>query len=135
MLRSYLGGRTRCFIGALALTLLVGLSIWAAINRNVALAQTPQAASGQEIFRFDTFGDEQFWTDKLRMHIVIERSIDPLTALSLGLKVDVDALPAELQQAILDGDVDLTEPCDNSGLNWSQRGNRRGGKGRTTRRA
>jgi mono/diheme cytochrome c family protein len=74
------------------------------------LAQTP-GPSGEEIFRFDTFGDERFWTDQLRMHRVIESRIDPLTALALGLKVDVDALPVDLRQAIVSGDVDLTDPA------------------------
>jgi hypothetical protein len=69
------------------------------------------ADEGREIFRFDTFGDEQQWTDKLRMHEVIEEAIDPLTALQLGLKVDVDALPDEVIMAIMAGDVDLTDPA------------------------
>jgi mono/diheme cytochrome c family protein len=51
---------------------------------------------GQQIFRHDTFGDEAFWTDQLKMNAVIEDSLDPVTALSLGLKVDADALPAGL---------------------------------------
>jgi cytochrome c2 len=51
------------------------------------------AASGKEIFRFDTFGNEKFWTDTLRMHEVIAKAVDPTTALSVGLKVDADALP------------------------------------------
>ena len=50
-------------------------------------------AEGQRIFRFDTFGDEQLWTDKLRLHEVVEKSVDPTTALSVGLKVDADVLP------------------------------------------
>jgi hypothetical protein len=50
-------------------------------------------ASGKEIFRFDTFGDETFWTDTLRMHEVIASSVGPATALSVGLKVDVSVLP------------------------------------------
>jgi len=66
---------------------------------------------GQQIFRFDTFGDEQQWTDKLHMNEVIESAVDPTTALSLGLKVDADALPAELVQAIQAGQVDLTDPA------------------------
>src|SRR5688500_920284 len=66
---------------------------------------------GREIFRFDTFGDEQQWTDKLRMHEVIESAVDPLTALSLGLKVDVDALPDEVLAAVAAGQVDLTDPA------------------------
>src|SRR5688500_9563751 len=47
---------------------------------------------GQAIFRFDTFGDEQLWTDVLRMHEVIS-NVDPTTALAVGLKVDVEAMP------------------------------------------
>ena len=66
---------------------------------------------GREIFRYDTFGDEQQWTDRLRMHEVIESAIDPLTALALGLKVDVDALPDDLLFAIEAGLVDLTDPA------------------------
>jgi hypothetical protein len=37
--------------------------------------------SGQAIFRFDTFGDEQLWTNVLRMHEVIP-TVDPATALA-----------------------------------------------------
>jgi hypothetical protein len=69
-----------------------------------------QIAQGKQIFRFDTFGDEQLWTDTLALHEVIESSVDPLTAFSVGLKVDVDALPPSLQQAIANGQVDLTDP-------------------------
>jgi hypothetical protein len=50
---------------------------------------------GQQIFRFDTFGDEQLWTDTLRLHEVIQSSVSPATALSVGLKVDATALPAD----------------------------------------
>jgi mono/diheme cytochrome c family protein len=50
-------------------------------------------AQGKQIFRFDTFGDETFWTDTLRLHEVIQSAVSPLTALSVGLKVDADALP------------------------------------------
>jgi hypothetical protein len=76
----------------------------------------PQAAEkptdGQTIFRFDTFGDEQLWTDVLRMHEVIPTVVDPVTALTVGLKVDVEALPQELIVALQAGDVvDLTDPA------------------------
>jgi mono/diheme cytochrome c family protein len=55
---------------------------------------SPQdVAEGKQIFRFDTFGDETFWTDTLRLHEVIQSAVSPLTALSVGLKVDADALP------------------------------------------
>jgi hypothetical protein len=53
-----------------------------------------QVDQGQQIFRFDTFGDEQLWTDTLHIHEVIESSVSPLTALSVGLKLDSEALPA-----------------------------------------
>ena len=64
-------------------------------------------AEGKEIFRYDTFGDEQFWTDTLRMHEVIESAVTPAVALSVGLKVDVDAIPAEVKAALAAGQVDL----------------------------
>jgi hypothetical protein len=73
-------------------------------------ATSAQSLDGKAIFRFDTFGDEQLWTDRLRMHEVIESAVDPLTALGLGLKVDIDAIPPDLQAAIAAGNVDLTSP-------------------------
>ena len=67
--------------------------------------------TGQQIFRFDTFGDEQFWTDTLRMHEVIQQAVSPTAALGVGLKVDVDALPPALQAALAAGEVDLNSPA------------------------
>jgi mono/diheme cytochrome c family protein len=52
-----------------------------------------QLAQGQQTFRFDTYGDETFWTDTLRIHEVISSAVSPATALSVGLKVDADAVP------------------------------------------
>jgi mono/diheme cytochrome c family protein/cytochrome c5 len=69
-----------------------------------------QHQDGQQIFRFDTFGDEQLWTNVLRMHEVIS-TVDPATALAVGLKVDVDALPASIVAALRAGQVDLTSPA------------------------
>jgi mono/diheme cytochrome c family protein len=63
-------------------------------------------AEGMHIFRYDTFGDEQLWTDKLRLHEVVEKSVDPTTALSVGLKVDADVLPAGLLK-----EADLKSPA------------------------
>jgi hypothetical protein len=65
---------------------------------------------GRTIFRYDTFGDEQLWTDVLRMHEVLP-TVDPVTALSVGLKVDVDALPANVIAALKAKQVDLTNPA------------------------
>ena len=73
-------------------------------------APAPKPSGGQAIFRFDTFGDEQLWTTVLRMHEVIP-SVSPETALSVGLKVDVDALPESLKAALQAGQVDLSDPA------------------------
>jgi mono/diheme cytochrome c family protein len=64
-------------------------------------------ATGKEIFRYDTFGDEKFWTDTLRMHEVIEAAVTPEVALSVGLKVDAEAIPPDVQAASAAGAVDL----------------------------
>jgi hypothetical protein len=74
---------------------------------------------GRQVFRFDTFGDESFWGDTLHLHKAIEGAnlggvgsgVSPATALALGLKVDVDALPANLVQALRQGKVNLNDPA------------------------
>ena len=74
---------------------------------------TPDVAfldEGKQIFRFDTFGDETQWTDALHMNDVIAAAVDPTTALSVGLKVDSEALPAAVVQGIVDGSISLTSP-------------------------
>lgn len=73
----------------------------------VAAEQAALVEQGRQIFRFDTFGDEAQWTDALRLHEVIEAAVDPLTALSVGLKVDADALPPQVVDGIRNGSVDL----------------------------
>ncbi len=65
---------------------------------------------GQQIFRYDTFGDETFWTDVLQMNQVIETGVSPNTALAVGLKVDAEALPPAVVEAIQNGQVDLDDP-------------------------
>jgi mono/diheme cytochrome c family protein len=66
---------------------------------------------GKDIFRFDTYGDETFWTDTLQIHDVITSAVDPTTALGVGLKVDAEALPAEVVQGIQGGSISLTDPA------------------------
>ena len=74
---------------------------------------------GQEIFRFDTFGDEAFWGDTLKLHRAIEGAklggvgpgVSPAAALGVGLKVDVDALPASLITALKERKVNLNDPA------------------------
>src|SRR5262249_30784097 len=73
---------------------------------------------GQKIFRFDTFGDEAFWGDTLKLHQAIEGTqfggvgagVSPNAALMAGLKVDIDALPNTLLQQIRRGEVNLNDP-------------------------
>jgi mono/diheme cytochrome c family protein len=65
---------------------------------------------GKQAFRYDTFGDEAKWTDTLRLHEVIASSVDPTTALAVGLKVDADALPPDVQLGIKNGSIDLKRP-------------------------
>src|SRR5437870_11862490 len=74
---------------------------------------------GRHTFRFDTFGDEAFWGDALHLHQAIagERNggigpgVSPKTALAVGLKVDVDALPEALRQQLREGKVNLDDPA------------------------
>jgi mono/diheme cytochrome c family protein len=87
---------------------LVGATILAACDDDTPTGPgAEQISRGQEIFRFDTFGDEQFWTDTLRMHEVVAQAVTPSVALSVGLKVDADALPQDLKDALAAGQVDL----------------------------
>ena len=65
---------------------------------------------GKHIFRFDTFGDEQFWTDQLRLNEAVEM-LSPRAALGLGLKVDSEALPRNIIQAIRRGQINLDDPA------------------------
>src|SRR5437667_4453899 len=77
------------------------------------------ADEGKQTFRFATFGDESFWGDTLRRHEAIEvqklggvgPGVSPATALAVGLKVDVDALPASVIAALREGKVDLNDPA------------------------
>ncbi len=76
-------------------------------------------AEGKSIFRFDTFGDEVFWTDTLKLHQAIEGEkfggvgggVSPKTALAVGLKVDSEALPAAVVEGIKQGKVNLDDPA------------------------
>ena len=88
-------------------------------NQPVQAQATQLVDQGRQIFRFDTFGDEQFWGDSLKLHRAVAGAanggvgpgLSPRAALGIGLKVDVDALPPELQQALQRGEVDLDDPA------------------------
>lgn len=71
---------------------------------------TAKGLDGRQIFRFDTFGDEQLWTDKLHMEQAIA-GVSPATALEVGLKVDAEALPPAVAAALVNDDVDLDDPA------------------------
>ena len=66
---------------------------------------------GQAVFRFETFGDEVFWTDQLQLHKVIAddkhggsgKGLSPQQALDAGLKVDLSILPRGLRRKIKQG--------------------------------
>src|SRR5689334_8943517 len=77
------------------LLLAMSATAWAGVSTSAAAAPADavDVSDGKQIFRFDTFGDEQLWTDKLGLHKVVETKVDPTTALKVGLKVDSEALP------------------------------------------
>ncbi|MBZ5725880.1 MAG: hypothetical protein LAP87_12890 [Acidobacteriia bacterium] len=85
----------------------------ATIDKNA----TQMLEEGKHTFRYDTFGSEAFWGDALQLHRAIAGAknggvgggVSPKTALSVGLKVDADALPAALKQQIKDGKVNLDD--------------------------
>jgi len=74
---------------------------------------------GRRIFRYETFGDEAYWSDKLQLHRAIAGAklggvgpgLSPKAALSVGLKVDMDALPADLVAKVKKGEVNLDDPA------------------------
>jgi hypothetical protein len=94
-------------IGAASSALALALSLGISDSGSV---QAADPHDGRAIFRFDTFGDEQLWTDALRLHEVIE-SVTPAQALSLGLKVDAEALPPSVTQALATRQLDVNDPA------------------------
>lgn len=101
------------------LLLLIALGFEGAYLKVQADSSKDLIAQGQQTFRFDTFGDETFWGGQLQLHKAIEGSsfggvgpgVSPATALAVGLKVDVDALPQPLQNKLKKGQVDLNSPA------------------------
>lgn len=89
------------------------------LNNLVASHSRDQLAEGQHVFRYDTFGDEAFWGRALGLHQAVEGAalggvgpgVSPKTALAVGLKVDSEALPFALIEALRQGQVDLDNPA------------------------
>jgi hypothetical protein len=94
---------SRCIFSTLAMSVAILASA-------VSHAQSQTGSDGESIFRFDTFGNEQLWTDTLKLQQAV-KNLSPRTALSVGLKVDSDALPPEVIDAIKAGQVDLDDPA------------------------
>lgn len=96
-----------------------GQGVNAATDRAIQLNFSRMLAEGKKTFRFDTFGDEAFWGDTLQLHQAVEGAklggvgpgVSPAVALSVGLKVDVDALPGSVVQALRHGQVNLNDPA------------------------
>ena len=88
--------------GVFLLTLFLGIS-------QTGPVVGAQPLDGRGIFRFDTFDDEQLWTDTLRLHETVQ-TLSPAAALGLGLKVDSDALPPPVIKALAAGTLDVNDP-------------------------
>lgn len=88
-------------------------------TRDVISNATDKVKRGQQVFRFDTFGDEAFWGGTLKLHQAIEGAalggvgpgLSPAQALAAGLKIDIDALPSSLRERIEHGAVNLSDPA------------------------
>src|ERR687898_717414 len=118
-------------VAALPLLLLGGVIVFVTFNVVAASGSDPDPDSvsegqarqlfeeGRGIFRFDTFGDEAFWGGQLRLHDAIKGErlggggpgVSPNTALAVGLKVDANALPQGVKDALTAGEVDLDDPA------------------------
>jgi len=92
--------------------------ILSAFDNVIGKNSSQMLSEGRRIFRYDTFGSEDFWGGKLRIHEAImgEKNggvgpgVSPKTALSAGLKVDIDALPAKIVAGLKKGAIDLDNP-------------------------
>ncbi len=90
----------------IAIVAVIAYSITPVLAAVPANGAKDHVSDGQHIFRFDTFGEEKLWTDTLRLHEVVQKSLDPATALKLGLKVDAAVLPAGILKT-----ADLKSPA------------------------
>jgi hypothetical protein len=128
----------------LVLTFAVVFSIFAAVVVTRVTAQRPGVSAarpgsfdevveqtgnelfrnGKQVFRFDTFGDEQFWSGALKLHQAIAGArlggvgpgVGPAAALAAGLKVDVEMVPHAVLDGIRSGAVDLNDPANTLAL-------------------
>jgi hypothetical protein len=122
-------GRVVLVAGAGLLLYLAFVMVNLAVGAVTASGSDPDAANrtaaeqlfeqGKQTFRFDTFGDQAFWGDTLQLHRAVEGAnlggvgpgVSPRTALAVGLKVDSNALPESLKNALRHGKVNLDDPA------------------------
>lgn len=117
--------RTRPVARAAFLSLVIALGLASCVDQepvspeltlsDVRAADTRKISEGREIFRFDDFGNWRFWTDTLELNDAVE-TLTPNQALALGLKVDADAIPAEVLQAVLADPALLDDPATTRAL-------------------
>ncbi len=117
--------KRRVWMGILSFFIVFMMAVAVGASRKAAAGDPIQANAlrmleeGRKIFRFDSFGSEAFWGDTLRLHQAIAGSklggvgggVSPKTALAVGLKVDMDALPAALVKSLKAGKVNLDDPA------------------------
>lgn len=93
-------------------------------NRQIDDYAARMIKEGRDTFRHDTFGSEEFWGEKLRLHEALAgeklggvgQGVSPKAALELGLKVDAEAIPAALASQIKAGQVNLDDPATTAHL-------------------
>jgi hypothetical protein len=124
--RSHLSKFVVCAAVVVAVSVVVKLSAGAEQDHDfrrlapVAAHAAEMLLEGQRTFRFDTFGDEVFWGQTLKLHRAIAGArlggvgpgLSPAAALAVGLKVDSDALSPPVRAAIRRGVVNLNDPAN-----------------------
>lgn len=93
---------------------------YAAVHRALRREEGPAVARGYEVFAYETFGNEAFFGDAIRLHEVLN-SVDPATAVALGAQVDLARVPPEIV-AVMTGpdlaakDAALADPATTRAL-------------------
>ena len=120
LLTAVLAAGAMAAVGAGSSAMTVRLALrQASFDATIAQNSQSMLEQGRQTFRFDTFDDQAFWGDTLQLHRAIEGQnlggvgpgVSPRTALSVGLKVDVNALPDQLQEQLQAGQVNLDDPA------------------------
>lgn len=58
-------------------------------------------AEGKEVFRFETFGNERFWTEAARVPKgMMDARVTPLQLLTIGVSVDIEALDGDTRRRL-----------------------------------